>query len=75
MTQHIIVSIIFAACLYLVVRRIARYISQAKKGDAQCSTCTEISCPLHHSTQSKKRNQRGTISRKMTNIAKNCKKT
>ena len=75
MTQHIIVTLIFAASLYLVIRRIARYVSQAKKGDAKCYTCTETSCPLHHTSPSKKRDLRDSSSRKMADITKNCKKT
>ncbi|MBR6628626.1 MAG: hypothetical protein IKL03_01520 [Bacteroidaceae bacterium] len=46
MLQHIIVSIVFAVCLYLVVRRVARIISRAKRGEAKCDTCTETDCPL-----------------------------
>ena len=45
--QHLIVAIIFALCLYLVIRRIARIVSRARKGDPRCDTCTETNCPLH----------------------------
>ena len=53
MFQHLIVTLIFAACLYLVIRRIVRYMSRAKKGNAKCSTCTETSCPLHEAYQAR----------------------
>lgn len=46
MLQHLIVILIFALCLYFVVRRIVRIVSQAKKGDSRCINCTETSCPL-----------------------------
>ncbi len=48
--QHLIVIIIFALCLFWVVRRIIRTVSQAKKGDARCATCTETSCPLREAS-------------------------
>ena len=44
--QHIVVILVFALCLFWVVRRIVRMVSRAKKGDPRCATCTETSCPL-----------------------------
>ena len=49
--QHLIVAIIFAICLYLVIHRVARTISRARKGDPRCDTCTETNCPLHQANE------------------------
>lgn len=46
MFQHLIVTLVFALCLYFVVWRVIRIVSQAKKDDSRCVTCTETSCPL-----------------------------
>lgn len=46
MLQHLIVTLIFAVCLYLAVRHVSRIISRAKKGESKCYTCTETDCPL-----------------------------
>lgn len=51
--QHLIVALIFALCLYIIVRRIARMVSRAKKGDSRCSTCTDASCPLRDAASKK----------------------
>ena len=53
MIQHIIVGIIFIVCLYLVIRRVMRYLSQTKKEEARCNSCTEDTCPLHQAFQKK----------------------
>lgn len=45
--QHFIVAIVFALCLYWVIRRIAHIVSRARKGEPRCGTCTETNCPLH----------------------------
>ena len=55
MFQHLLVTLIFAACLYLVIRCILRIVSSAKKGEPHCDTCTETSCPLRDASRSKKR--------------------
>ena len=75
MIQHIIVIIIFSACLYVVLRRVKRCFSQAKKGDIKCITCTEVSCPLHQTNQNKKCNCNGKAEVKKSDIVKKCKKT
>lgn len=54
MLQHLLVTLIFVACLYLVIRRIVRIISSAKKGEPRCDTCTETSCPLRDAVRGKK---------------------
>lgn len=51
MHQHLIVTLIFAVCLYLVIRRVARIISRARKGDPKCDTCTEADCPLRQANR------------------------
>ena len=48
--QHFIVALIFALCLYWVVRRVVRIVSRAKKGDSACASCTEVSCPLRNAS-------------------------
>ena len=53
MIQHIIIGIIFIVCLYFVIRRVMRYLSQAQKGEARCNNCTEDTCPLHQAFQKK----------------------
>lgn len=55
MFQHLLVTLIFAACLYLVIRRIVRIVSSARKGNPRCDTCTETSCPLRDAARAKKR--------------------
>lgn len=54
MLQHLLVTLIFAACLYVVVRRVVRIISSAKRGESRCDTCTEVSCPLRDAARAKK---------------------
>ena len=51
--QHLVVALIFAICLYLVVRRVMRIISRAKHNTPHCNTCTETSCPLREATKKK----------------------
>ena len=46
MFQHFLVGLIFAIGLLLLIRHIVDYLSHAKKGDVQCGTCSETSCPL-----------------------------
>lgn len=53
--QHFIVIVIFALCLFWVVRRIVRMVSRAKKGDPRCTTCTETSCPLREASSKDKK--------------------
>jgi len=55
MMQHLIVSLIFVVCVGLVMRRIRRLMSQAKKNVAKCDTCTETSCPLRELARSNMR--------------------
>ena len=55
MLQHLLVTLIFAACLYLVIRRIVRIVSSARRGEPRCDTCTEASCPLRDAARAKKR--------------------
>ena len=55
MLQHLLVTLIFVVCLYVVIRRIARIVSSAKKGEPRCDTCTETSCPLRDAARNKKR--------------------
>lgn len=52
--QHLVVAVIFAICLYWVVRRILRTISRAKHNTPHCDTCTETSCPLREAAKKKK---------------------
>lgn len=73
--QHLIVTLIFAACLYLVIRRIVRYITQARKGNAKCYTCTETSCPLHEAYKKNNRNCKRRSTKKNMFFSKNCKKS
>lgn len=77
--QHLIVIIIFAACLYLVIRRLARIVAGARRGDPRCISCTETNCPLHRAYEesscscgcgeTKKKGEKTDID------PKNCKKT
>lgn len=53
MIQHILVTLVFAVCLYWVVRSIARIVSSARKGESRCDTCTETTCPLRNATRTK----------------------
>ena len=46
MLQHLLVTLVFALCLYFVVRRIVHFVSRVKQNDVRCNTCTETSCPL-----------------------------
>ena len=46
MWQHLLVGLVFALCLYWLIRHIVRYLSHVKKGKAKCSTCSDTSCPL-----------------------------
>lgn len=61
MFQHLIVVLVFALCLYFVVRRIVRIVAHAKKNEPRCETCTELSCPLRQTV--KKCSCKGTSSR------------
>lgn len=77
--QHLIVAIIFAICLYLAIRRVARTISRARKGDPRCDTCTETNCPLHqgyeHSLCNCDYKELQGNKHKNDIVLKNCKKT
>lgn len=75
MIQHIIVGIIFIVCLYFVIRRVMRYLSQAKKGEARCNSCTEDTCPLYQAFQKKNCDCSDKETPKKCDIIKNCKKT
>ena len=75
MFQHLIVTLIFAVCLYLVIRRIVRYMSRARKGYAKCSTCTETSCPLHEAYKENYCKCEGHTTKKKMFFSKNCKKS
>lgn len=55
MFQHVVVFVIFALCLYWVVRRIVRLMSRVKKGNPRCETCTEGSCPLRDASLKSKK--------------------
>ena len=46
MFQHFLVGLIFAICLFLLIRHIVDYLAHAKKGNVQYGTCSETSCPL-----------------------------
>ena len=46
MLQHTLVGLIFAACLWHVIRRIARSIKRVRNNDPCCLTCTDTACPL-----------------------------
>lgn len=72
--QHLIVAIIFTVCLYLIIRRIVRFISRTRKGNLRCSTCSETSCPLHQAYESTGDCGCGGTKKKDI-ISKNCKKT
>ncbi len=52
MLQHLIVTLIFAVCLYFAARHVSRIISRPKKGEPKCSTCTETDCPLRQASKS-----------------------
>ena len=71
MVQHIIVAIVFAICLFLIIRRIAHIVANAKKGNPKCSTCTETQCPLRQTYNDslcechRERNKKNKIAKKM----------
>ena len=52
MLQHLLVIIIFALCLWIVIRRIIRMVRRARNNDARCLTCSETNCPLRHTHKS-----------------------
>ena len=55
MLQHLLVTIIFILCLWMVIRRIARTVKRARNNDPRCLTCSDTHCPLrrtHESAQS-----------------------
>lgn len=49
--QHLLVTLIFAVCLILVLRRIVRIVKNARGGASHCDTCTEHSCPLREAAK------------------------
>ena len=54
MLQHLIVFIIFAVCMYFVIRGVVRIMARAKKNEPKCDTCTETSCPLRETCRTAK---------------------
>ena len=79
MLQHLIVTLIFAVCLYLAVRHVTRIISRAKKGESKCYTCTETDCPLRQASKSSSCGcscgNTATKGSKNNKIPENCKKS
>ena len=69
--QHFFVGLIFAVCLYWIIRYLVRYFSRAKKGGAQCGMCSETSCPLCSAEKCDCGVEKQT---KKGNVIKNCKK-
>lgn len=55
MIQHLVVGVVFVVCLYLIVCRVVRIVSRAKRGDGGCDTCTDTSCPLREVKKSVKK--------------------
>ena len=49
--QHLLVTLIFAVCLCLVLRRVVRTVKNARKGASHCDTCTDSSCPLREAAK------------------------
>lgn len=76
MPQHLLVTLIFATCLWLVIRRIARTV--ARNNDSRCLTCSETNCPLHKAQDTQKRKcgccETDEKEEKTKNTPKNCKK-
>ena len=72
--QHLIVGIVFAICIYLIVRHMSRHASQTRKGNHQCCTCGDSSCPLYEIYATKKSENEDIATKKKTLTAKNCKK-
>lgn len=75
MLQHLIVALVFIVCLGLVIRRVIRMVTQARRGDARCLTCTETGCPLHHAHTAQASQCSCSEGKKRADIRKNCKKT
>lgn len=53
MLQHLLVTLVFALCIFFVVRRVVRFVSRTKRNEVRCDTCTEVSCPLRKVGKSK----------------------
>ena len=78
MPQHLLVTLIFAACLWLVISRIARMVARARNNDPRCLTCSETNCPLHKAQEMQKGKcgccKTDEKEKKTKNTPKNCKK-
>lgn len=44
--QHIVVGVVFVACLCWVIWRVVRLVRRAKRSVSKCDMCTETLCPL-----------------------------
>ena len=60
MIQHLLVAIIFALCLWFVIRRIAHTVNRAKNNDPRCLTCNDAHCPLRHTREASQCTCQGT---------------